>query len=289
MDIARTIGQFTGDRFQDLVSRLLAASVSDFQAVNGAGGDSGNDGYSRGMAAVFQVYGPEKTDASRLRRKIEDSVEKAVRLRGGALPELKRFVFVTPFDLTHEQHLYLQRLATTADLVSESWGLSRLTGLVAQYPEVARTFPEFQVLEIAKALRPDAAHIRKHVADMFGEAVIDGLVKDVEALEGGVRKWLDPSQTDFVRRNLKALIWNEKGALGDQVGWLAEDNGARASGAVKTLLEHLDLMVSTDEGHDRETPQNVREELAARLFELTGQAKKELEERLHAFDSTWPG
>lgn len=288
MDIAKTIGQFTGNRFQDLVSRLLAVAIPDFQAVNGDGGDSGNDGYSPTMAAVFQVYGPEKLDGRRIRSKIDDSVKKAVGLRKRSFAGLRKFVFVTPFDLTHAQHLYLQKVATAKRLISESWGNSRLTGLVAQYPEVARTFPEIQVVDIARAVHPDPAYIKKHVDERLGKMgtdfILQGALANIKSLEEMVRAWLDPSQGERVRRTFPVRTHNPRVGLLRDAGWVARTGAVAASDAVKALLAHLEVMITKDEGYGRQMPQREREELAARFFECTAQAKQRLNERLHAVD-----
>lgn len=288
MDIARTIGQLTGNRFQDLVSRLLAAAISDFQAVNGDGGDKGNDGYSPNMAAVFQAYGPEKTEARRIRGKIDDSVKKTVRLRETSLPVLRRLIFVTPFDLTHDLHLHLQRSATTVGLISESWGNSRLIGLVAQHPEVARTFPEIQLLDLSKAVHPDPALLKKHVDARLEkisiEFIIQGALANIKSLEEVTRAWLNPTQGERVRRNFPVRIHDPRVGLMRDVGWIARIGAVAASTAVKALLAHLKVMVTKDEEHDRQMPQNEREEIAAQLFELTAQAKQRLNERLRAAD-----
>jgi hypothetical protein len=288
MDIARTIGQFTENRFQDLVSRLLSAAVSDFQAVNGDGGDEGNDGYSAEMAAVFQAYGPKKVEARRVRSKIDDSVKKVVRLRKTSLPAIRRLVLVTPFDLTHEQHLHLQRSANAVDLISESWGNARLTGLVALHPEVARTFPELQLLDIARAVHPDPAYIKKHVDERIGrmgtDFILQGALSNIKSLEEMVRAWLDPTQGERVRRTFPVRIHSPRVRLMSDAGWVARVGASAASDAVKALLTHLEVMIAKDEAHCRQMPQPEREELADRFFELTAQAKQKLNERLQAAD-----
>lgn len=286
MDLSRTIGQLTGNRFQSLVSRLLSAHIPDFQAVNGAGGDSGNDGYSPGLAALFQAYGPDKLDAVRIRQKIADSVEKAAALRETSLPGLRKFVFVTPFDLTHEHHLYLQKLATEAGLIAESWGNSKLTILVPLHREAASTLPEIQVLNIVQTIHPDPAYIKEHfkalVGNLADSLIIRTVLRYTESLEKAVRTWLDPTEEKRARLNFPALVWTERRELIGNLSRLREMGLASARDALKSVLAQLDEMLALHEKHEREPPLAEQQALTGQFFEYTAQVKQRLEEALQA-------
>lgn len=147
------IRQLHGNEFQRFCSVLLTAADQEFQAVRGEGGDLGADGFAAGKTIVFQVYGPEHFLAHKVRSKIDESLLKATDLRARQLPALKIVRFLTPVDLTVEQHLYLDREARRHAFDAETWGESKLLGLLASHPEIATVFPEFLMPSILDAIR----------------------------------------------------------------------------------------------------------------------------------------
>jgi hypothetical protein len=153
MRTANRIGLFRGEGFQAFCSVLLSAHDPAFQAVDGTGGDLGNDGFAVTGDAVYQAYAPDSRRISKVREKIDDSVKKAALLCGRAFPGLRRFVFLTPFDLTPEQHQHLRTAGQGAGLVAESWGESKLLALLAQHPETKNEFPEILLPDILEEIR----------------------------------------------------------------------------------------------------------------------------------------
>lgn len=163
MSKVNRIGLFRGEGFQDFCSVLLSAADQQFQAVDGSGGDLGNDGYRVVGDTIFQAYGPERRESAKVKGKIDDSFTKAVSLRSSSFPKLQRLVFLTPFDLTVEQHQHLQQQATAMAFSSESWGESKLLAVLSKHPHVKSEFSEMLLPDIvteirrlrrAKALRP---------------------------------------------------------------------------------------------------------------------------------------
>ncbi|HWA24372.1 MAG TPA: hypothetical protein VG734_01765 [Lacunisphaera sp.] len=147
------IAHLRGKVFQEFCGVLLSLEVPAFQAVNGAGGDRGNDGFLLAGDTVYQAYAPDRPLAAKLRTKIDDSIAKAVRLRNSAFPLLQRLVVLTPFDLTHDAHLHLQVAAADVGVLAESWGETRLTALLSKYPMARSAFPEFLVPDLVGELR----------------------------------------------------------------------------------------------------------------------------------------
>jgi len=141
-----------GVAFQSFCGILLSLDDQGFQAVNGAGGDLGNDGFLLVGDTVYQAYGPDRHIAARVRAKIDDSIQKAVRLRSTMLPGLRRLVFLTPFDLTNDAHASLVAGAAAAGLQAESWGETKLTALLTKHPSVRSEFAEFLLPDIATRL-----------------------------------------------------------------------------------------------------------------------------------------
>ena len=147
------IGALRENDFQCFCGVLLSADDPSFQAVNGAGGDMGNDGFLVAADTLFQAYAPKKEVSAKLRRKIDDSIAKAAALRATSFPSLARIVLLTPFDLTHEMHTYLRDTSRRAKLTAESWGEAKLTSILARNPGVRATFPEYLVPDVVREVR----------------------------------------------------------------------------------------------------------------------------------------
>jgi hypothetical protein len=134
--------------------------VPGFQAVDGSGGDGGNDGFLVSGETVFQAYGPRKPNASRTRQKIVDSLNKAAVLRDTKLPCLANLCFVTPFDLTPDLSLFLLKAGAARGLAVESWGRAKLLGLLARAPDARTLFGELLMPDVfgeIRALRQEVA------------------------------------------------------------------------------------------------------------------------------------
>lgn len=86
-------------------------------------------------------------------KKIDDSLKKAVALRKKAMPKLKRFVFLTPVDLTHEGHLHLFTNAEKQGLKAEAWGESKLLAILTEHPEVKSEFPALLLPDLIEEIR----------------------------------------------------------------------------------------------------------------------------------------
>lgn len=147
------IGSLRENDFQRFCSVLLSADDPSFQAVNGAGGDMGNDGFLVTGDTLFQAYAPTKETSAKLKKKIDDSIAKATDLRTTSFPSLARVVLLTPFDLTHEMHTYLRDTSCGAKLAAESWGEAKLASVLARNPGVRSAFPEYLLPDIVREVR----------------------------------------------------------------------------------------------------------------------------------------
>jgi hypothetical protein len=155
LSLTDEIGRFSGTDFERFCAVLLSAHDDTFQAVYGAGGDAGVDGFNVAGDTVFQVYGPKAPPPrSKVKKKIENSIEKFVRLRDNTLRQLQKFVFVTNFDLTKKMHDDLRAMANQAAIAaSQSWGLARLARILAEHREIRGLFPETLLPDIVAELR----------------------------------------------------------------------------------------------------------------------------------------
>lgn len=194
METVDTLSRFFGNDFQKFCSVLLSKHLPDFQAVNGDGGDSGNDGFCVGGDTLFQAFAPKQKRSAHLQRKIDDSIEKAKGLRRKAMPALQRLIFLTPFDLTHEVHFYLQSRAVQAKLIGESWGESRLLGVLAQHPEVRQLFPSFLIADVLAAKnnvteKQVAEMLKANERKMALQVVVGFMREEVEKILRSVKRF----------------------------------------------------------------------------------------------------
>ena len=139
--------------FQQFCGVLLSLHDPAFQAVDGSGGDMGNDGFRVAGDTMFQAYAPERKTKHKVSSKINKSVDQAAQLRQTSFPSLTRFVLLTPFDLTHEVHEHLRAAVRRHGLVAESWGETKLAALLAKHPEARTAFAELLLPDLAGELR----------------------------------------------------------------------------------------------------------------------------------------
>lgn len=210
MSMVNRLDRFRREEFQSFVSVLLSAANPDFQAVEGAGGDFGNDGFLRQGDTLFQAYAPDRLSWPKTAKKIVDSLELAYGLKQTDFEGLTTFIFLTPFDLQHETHLLLQQYATALGLVAESWGEKKLLALLARHPEVRAQFPELLLPDLAEQLRALTPPVATRAAQV-AEEVHAGFAEMVEQ----VRRWrTGPHETfgEFDLPDLKAT-WERWRAL----------------------------------------------------------------------------
>lgn len=183
MTTVNKIRHFTEKDFQKFCSVLLCKHLPEFQAVEGAGGDEGNDGFYASKDVLFQAYAPEKWTCPKLRKKIDESLKKAAALRKKSMPKLKRFVLLTQRDLNHQANLYLHTSAEDHGFEAESWGESKLIAILTEHPEVKSEFPEYLLPDVLEAIRAtrtqqvdlerDPAQRRIHLAEEIFTTVSD--------------------------------------------------------------------------------------------------------------------
>lgn len=147
------VNQLRENDFQRFCAILLSLDDPLFQAVNGAGGDLGNDGFLVVGDTLFQAYGPPKPTTSKTKTKINKAIADAARLRRDAFPLLAKVILLTPFDLTQKQHQHLRAKALAESFTSESWGESKLTAKLTKHPSVRQEFSEFLVPDVVGEVR----------------------------------------------------------------------------------------------------------------------------------------
>lgn len=147
------ISNLRENTFQQFCGVLLSMYDPGFQAVDGSGGDMGNDGFRVAGDKMFQAYAPERKTKHKQTSKINKSLVQAAELRQTSFPSLARFVLLTPFDLTHEVHEHLRAAARRHGLVAESWGETKLTAILAKHPEARTAFAELLLPDLAGELR----------------------------------------------------------------------------------------------------------------------------------------
>ena len=148
---------------------LFAAADPSFEAIRGEGGDQGADGFAANRTVLVQMYGPDRLDACKVRKKIDDSLAKAVTLRA-TVQSLRVLRFVTPQELTTPLNTHLHEAARGCGFVAEPLGDDRLLAMLACHPKVAEVFPETLMPSILDAIQNLHA-VLTQVSDPFDDDV----------------------------------------------------------------------------------------------------------------------
>lgn len=148
-----SLDRLTENNFQNFCSVLLSAAVPGFQAVDGSGGDGGDDGHHVDGQTLFQAYGPKSREYGKVASKIDQSLILAMKLKKTKFPNLRSFVFLTNFDLTPQMHAHLQSEASKHGLAGESWGASALLSKLANNPGIRASFSEFLLPDVVGEIR----------------------------------------------------------------------------------------------------------------------------------------
>jgi hypothetical protein len=136
-----TLSFFTSADFQDFTSQLFGEEFSDYQPIEGAGGDRGLDGVEGKRA--FQMYFPDtknRTD-KKFKDKIDDSLVKLEKLLQEGVP-FDTWVLVVPVDLRTDVVLYLQTKAHALGIKGIYYGATKLSALAAKHSHVRKAFPQ---------------------------------------------------------------------------------------------------------------------------------------------------
>lgn len=154
-----SIAQITSnDEFSKLCKNLFTAEYEDFQTIDDSGGDAGNDGYSQSNEMLFQLYTPEKpekiTDA-RYKTKITDDLNKAKKLVDSGKYCIKKWVFVTPRELSESVQTYIRNEAKIRGFEGVAWSSPKLTGLLAQHKHLRSQFPNLIQPDIEDLIRTE--------------------------------------------------------------------------------------------------------------------------------------
>lgn len=138
--------------FQSFFGQLSSAEISNFQAVESAGGDMGFDGLSGTIA--YQVYYPEeknRTDAKFI-DKIDRDTAKVLNAKNELGIEITDWIFVVPEDLRIKVVAHLQKLSEKIGLNCTYWGATKLTELITKYPYIRNSFPGIFLPDIKEDL-----------------------------------------------------------------------------------------------------------------------------------------
>lgn len=176
------------ETFQRLCHALLVAEYGmDFQVVDDSGGDAGNDGYLRSQATLFAIYCPEKTiNTSRLKSKIKGDLNKAVKLRDEKSYEIKKWVFVTPYELREPLQRFVRDEAKDEDLVGLCMAEQHLQDMFLRHKYLHDKFPDL----ISPSVVAGLAEVKEGLDDLRDE------IHKV-SVEGSVKSRISSTMPDF--------------------------------------------------------------------------------------------
>lgn len=127
--------------FQNFFAQIRSAEISDFQAIEGSGGDMGLDGIDDDTA--YQVFYPEHHNrtVSKYITKIDEDLVKVVKANDELNLGLKRWIFVVPEDLRPKVVVHLRVKSQKTGLKCLYWGATKLNELANKYPHIKNSFP----------------------------------------------------------------------------------------------------------------------------------------------------
>lgn len=154
------------DVFSELCKALLDAEYDDFSVPDDSGGDGGNDGYSENAETLFQIYCPTKAEkmdsatyVSRLRKKIEDDLDKAKGLSDSGKYKIKSWVFITPRELREPEQTHVRNEAAKRGFAGIQWASVKLSGLLAEHDHLQSQFPNVILPDIKAQIENARAEI----------------------------------------------------------------------------------------------------------------------------------
>jgi hypothetical protein len=239
---------------------LLSACDPNFQAVDGSGGDLGNDGFVVSADTLYQAYGPEVRKADKVRAKISDSIAKASRLRSSTFLDLRRFVFLTPFDLTHEQHVDLRSAGSAAKLLTESWGEAKLLALLSAHPEIKSEFSEILLPDLLVEIRKLGS-----ADEIAAGAAAQAHALEIEQREAGLRVCPEIVVDEEVASGLDVIVGRRS------IKWLVENRGLSPFSVIAVTCQWQFI------GFGTVPPAETRLETKLPIFVPTGQRSSSME------------
>lgn len=143
-----------GAEFQRFCSLLLTAEFTDFQAIDGSGGDAGNDGHIASKKMLFAMYCPAKQPTlQRHKKKVIEDLDKAVKLRDEDGYDIEFWTFVIPSDPSEKLSSYIRQEAADRGFKGLCWGETQLHERLMRHPQIKEAFPDLNYPEIESQIQ----------------------------------------------------------------------------------------------------------------------------------------
>lgn len=189
------------EEFQSFFSQLSSAEMSNFQAVEGAGGDRGFDGLS-GTTAYQAYFAEEKnrTDANFI-AKIDKDIKKVLETKKELDLEITEWIFVVPEDLRIKVVAHLSRKSKETGLLCLYWGATKLTELTSKHPHIIESFP----LIFMPSVKNDLKEVKSLISGERKNVSLDGIeiLGDEEFLREleNIKREYQPKIDSFPKRS----------------------------------------------------------------------------------------
>lgn len=168
--------------FQNFCSQLFSAEFSSYQAIEGSGGDKGLDGIETDTAFQMFYSEPKNRIKSRYLFKINQDLNKLLDTIKEENLIIKRWIFVTPQDLTADLVLYLRNKTKDLGIECLGWGASKITELLGKHPHIKKAFPSVFPKDIEEELKELSSKINNLFNPKISDEGIE-IVGDVDFIE----------------------------------------------------------------------------------------------------------
>lgn len=159
--------------FTQLFNMLMSAEhAGDFQPINDARADGGNDGYLRSEKRLFARHCFKKTEKQRddqaILRKMRSDFAKAVKLKASREYEIEHWSFVTNYPISEKVFAQVAKLSAEHGISINFPGPEMICTLATKHQEVLVGFPELEQIFIKQDIKDVSKKIDK-LADLVSE------------------------------------------------------------------------------------------------------------------------
>ncbi len=220
MDLGEQIkGINNQQEFVKIVNAVFIAKYGDdFQLIDGARSDDGNDGYVISEKKVLAIYCPSKpenkTDKSYKDKMFKD-LAKAKKLHDSGKLDITKWTFITPGSLSNALIIYLRDKAKEVGFEGNHLEATYLADVLYRNLHLLEKFPQLYVSEIEahlKKISKEIEDLKKPHAEHNEMPIYKGIFERVDQKEESsdgekVIKILQQDQTVSSKSELKAIYY----------------------------------------------------------------------------------
>lgn len=160
-------------RFTQLCTSLLNAEYkTDYQPVDDNRSDDGNDGYLITEQRMFARHcfkkPPQRRTDGDIFNKLKSDFKKAVKLRDAGRYDIKKWTFLTNYNLSNNLLVQAKKLGEGANIDVTHLGPAFLTGLLLKHRNLLSEFPELQQLFVIEEVQKGFTKMSEQIEGLAG-------------------------------------------------------------------------------------------------------------------------